>query len=197
MDGSCSVSVFLASAWAHDHFCNIPFIRNQSPRTAHLQEEKSWASSFEGVLSKNLGMYFSLFHQWLFCRQLWFWGAHERRWAQGLSTPSSWLLSPRTYFKTLSYHRNNDRCMTGGLGVESLMSQCLWSLSLPSLPLLEKDLTFPISSRAENKPRIGTENGCDSNHKLLSSAFYTPHPMLCVRNKELMNINLCSRRPDV
>lgn len=133
MDGSCSASVFLASAWAHDHFCNIPFIRNQSPRTAHLQEEKSWASSFEGVLSKNLGMYFSLFHQWLFCRQLWFWGAHERQWAQGLSTPSSWLLSPRTYFKTLSYHRNNDRCMTG-LGVESLMSQCLWSLSVPLVP---------------------------------------------------------------
>ena len=31
----------------------------------------------------------SLFLWWLLCRQLWFWYACERRWAQGLSTPPS------------------------------------------------------------------------------------------------------------
>ena len=35
---------------------------------------------------------FSLFHWWLFCRQLRFWSPHDRRWAQGLSTPPFWPL---------------------------------------------------------------------------------------------------------
>ena len=37
---------------------------------------------------------FRLFQQWLFCRLLWFWCVHERRWAWGPFSMPSWLLSP-------------------------------------------------------------------------------------------------------
>ena len=165
------------------------------------QEQHTFKGRRTGLylLRENLGMYFSLFHQWLFCRQLWFWGAHERRWAQGLSTPSSWLLS---LWGHILKHSPIIGIMIGawqiwGVNPNWASVFVLGPFNYPVYPSWKKiwHFQFPaelkISLELEQKMAvIQTTN-----------SYRAPsirHVLCCVFwNKEMINMNLCSRRPDV
>ena len=50
-----------------------------------------WFLHYVSSCRRSFPVVSGLSHWWLFCRYLWFWCAHERRWVQGFSTHSFWL----------------------------------------------------------------------------------------------------------
>ena len=91
----------------------------------------------------------SLVHRWLFCRRLWFWCAHERRWAQGLSTSSpSWdRLSSLTNSMQLFFQQLSLFCCYSQLihGIRYVFSE----ICLPWHPFIPVWLTVSSFSWCE------------------------------------------------
>lgn len=58
----------------------------------HLLPASFWFLLYVFSRRRSFPVGSSLFRWWLFCRYLWCWCAHERRWVQGFSTHPSWLL---------------------------------------------------------------------------------------------------------